>query len=57
MLTFWIPLNIRVFWSFPCISVLDVQDFSYNESRVEFLVMAHKVNEFSAEEGLLCSLV
>ena len=30
---------------------------SPNESRVEFPVMAHEINELLAEESLLCSFV
>ena len=38
-------------------SVLDVQVFPSNESRVEFPAMGYEVNAFSAEEDLLCSFV
>ena len=37
--------------------MFDVQGFSSNESRVEFPAMGYEVNEFSAEEDLLCSFV
>ena len=38
-------------------SVLEVQVYPSNESRIEFPAMAFEINEFLAEEDLLCSFV